>query len=185
MRLCFYVDVSKEKEKVFVLTLSLVLISSPPRHPPFPCCLLFPCSCLSPSLHSSRLSSSLGIFVPAGSVVLFFYRSSGHEAQEICRVYKALCLVNKDKLFLSPTSKISNSSITFQLSTWRPVCISTINVFSRILRVHTSAFVHVCLCGWTHRKPGFLPGIIDLTNCRPCFILRKWQEQSGETEPGD
>lgn len=136
---------------------------------------------LSVTLPSLLLPLFLCVSCPSGLVVLFFCRSSGHKAKESPRlpsIYKAFCHVNKDKLF----PKFQHHCPPF---TWR--LIRSVS-FARLICVYMSVCASMCiraLCGRACRKPHFLPGIIDSTNCRPCFILRKWQEQSGETEPGD
>lgn len=144
--------------------------------PPLP-----PCSCPSLSLrpHSSWLAFALCILSLGGSAVLFFCRSSGHKAKESPRqpsVYKAFCHVDKDEPFLSLTSQISNSNIAVHLFHLK----ASLHLHNQCpLLPHLCEHVcvcervYVCLCGRARRKPCFFPGIIDLTNCRPCFILRK------------
>ena len=154
--------------------------------PPLP-----PCSCPFLSLRPQLLLPLfLSVYlVPGGWAVLFFCRSSGRKAKESPRqpsVYKAFCHVNKDKPLLSLTSLIPNSSVAVHpVSLDGRLCVPAIasSVCTR-LRACECACLRVCVdrLAWS---PASSPGIIDLTNCRPCFILRKWQEQSGETEPGD
>lgn len=144
---------------------------------------LFPVpSSLSPLMSLFVMPPSLLLFplfrsvylVPRGSAVLFFCRSSGHKAKESPRqpsVYKAFCHVNKDKHFPSRTSQIPNSNIAVYLFTRRPRSPQSVSSdsSSACLRVRSA-----CLRGRARRKPPcFRSGIIDLTNCRPCFILRK------------
>lgn len=116
--------------------------------------------------------------VPRGLVVLFFHKSSGHKAKENARqpsVYKAFCHVNKDKLFLLLTSHIQNFKITstFSLEGQSASPFSTLRHLICAYMSLCVRAVYVCLCEQSCRKPRFLPGIIDLTNCRPCFIPTK------------
>lgn len=141
---------------------------------------LLPCSCPSVTSPSLLLPLFLSVYlVPRGSVVLFFCRSSGHKAKESPRqpsVYKAFCHVNKDKPFLSLTSRIPNSNIAVHLSSLEGRSASLQSLSYTASSVCTRLCVCACQCVCVERarrKPCFLPGIIDLTNCRPCFILRK------------
>lgn len=130
------------------------------------------------SVTSPSLLLPLSVYLlPQGPVVLFFSWSSGRKAKESPRppsVNKAFCHVNKDKLFLCLTPKISDSNTCcplFELKAGLHLhnqCLLPLH-----LCLHASICVHRHLCELAHRKPCFFLGIIDLTNCQPCFILRK------------
>lgn len=145
--------------------------------------LLMSYSLLLPLLLSANL-------IPQGTVVLFFCTSSRHKAKESPRqpsVYQAFCHVDKDRQLLSLTSTNPNFQHCF------PSIFCYSKAGTHLYNHCPSPSMSVCMSEYmcvspptgSPKAPSSHPGIIDLTNCRPCFILRKWQEQSGETEPGD
>lgn len=73
-------------------------------------------------------------------------------------------------------SQILTSMLTFLLGGQSPSPRSLSSSASSVctgLCEREKAYVQVCWSGRPSQKPCFLPGIIDLTNCQPCFILKK------------
>ena len=179
----------RKSREDFLLHLSLALISFPLWHPSFPHCLLsLPAHVpfCHFALNSSCLSFSQCILSPGAEQSCF---SAGVQGARPRRV-----LVSQVFIKLSAMSTRTNRSSLLPPSSQIPASPCTLfhlmagsaSLRSPHLCAHVCvrASVRVCVdrLAWS---PASSPGIIDLTNCRPCFILRKWQEQSGETEPGD
>lgn len=142
------------------LTVSLSVTSPSLLLPPFSLCVSYP-SRLSRPVFSAGVQ---GLRPRRVLVSQVFIKLSAVSTRTNC----SSLLLNR--------SQILTSMLTFLLGSQSPSPQSLSPAASSAcagLREREKPHVRVCWSGRPSQKPCFLPGIIDLTNCQPCFILRK------------